>query len=623
MSNSFTTIDPKPITKAQLRKLAKQGGSLKSGTSHTVYDGLQVILIFYGRPVYFLKDYFMENPSLLRDRVEIEAQNLRTGISDWYNWYSKLYDDHPVTARISHWFSFNQLPSLDPLKDLIDEVDEVIFELRNSSPIKADVLAETGLELMALRLKEKEAIAILSNKLEASQTGAGYAIASLELSRDISFGILKAGNKLYSFGNPIREAMGELTIITLEGAGTVGGVALSGGDTDAVLRALKKFALNKYPPALVGIMMGVLNKSLKANKLVSGDRVRKSIVILIRVIITFTLDLLIQAIKDEKKITGDWLLKKSFDLFRVAIFDLTGVLLGFKDDGVANEFIEKKRKAWTLFTVAAIMESISDVYFEAKKQAKKEKRPVDEVFLANWPAMIVRIVEVFLSKFLEVLIEDKINDKKFIDKYGSEQGFWGNAEHEKKAFMYQDLFGDGPAERMKAAVKIKTPLRDVVGAAPLKETDMSVGPVCPDIWNLTGQDICSGDSGMTYLEDTAADTDLSRGNVDNVGAARYRRKTQNTYDNYVSDLQKDLYTLGFTSVGEADGVFGKKTEVAVKSFQHAASTPDRLINGNPYSVDVTYQGGGTAGVVSRIEKEEILVWHNNSYQFFSGGDRFA
>lgn len=41
----------------------------------------------------------------------------------------------------------------------------------------------------------------------------------------------------------------------------------------------------------------------------------------------------------------------------------------------------------------------------------------------------------------------------------------------------------------------------------------------------------------------------------------------NTYNSYVVNLQKDLYSAGYTSVTKADGYFGSITKTAVENFQ--------------------------------------------------------
>ena len=68
--------------------------------------------------------------------------------------------------------------------------------------------------------------------------------------------------------------------------------------------------------------------------------------------------------------------------------------------------------------------------------------------------------------------------------------------------------------------------------------------------------------------------DLERGHVDDRGDEKYQRLSQNVPDGYVYDLQIDLRSLGFASVGNPDGAFGSSTKGAVREFQAKAGLPD-------------------------------------------------
>ncbi len=59
---------------------------------------------------------------------------------------------------------------------------------------------------------------------------------------------------------------------------------------------------------------------------------------------------------------------------------------------------------------------------------------------------------------------------------------------------------------------------------------------------------------MSYLQDDQVI--LSRGAIDKTGARLYRKKA-NVPNRYVTALQQDLSTLGFTP-GSADGIFGNR-----------------------------------------------------------------
>lgn len=72
---------------------------------------------------------------------------------------------------------------------------------------------------------------------------------------------------------------------------------------------------------------------------------------------------------------------------------------------------------------------------------------------------------------------------------------------------------------------------------------------------------------------TTAAVELARGDVDDVGDARYQRLSQNVPDHFVFELQRDLTMLGL-DVGAPDGAFGRQTRRGVKALQATAGLPE-------------------------------------------------
>jgi peptidoglycan hydrolase-like protein with peptidoglycan-binding domain len=75
----------------------------------------------------------------------------------------------------------------------------------------------------------------------------------------------------------------------------------------------------------------------------------------------------------------------------------------------------------------------------------------------------------------------------------------------------------------------------------------------------------------SYLESTIV---LRRGAIDATGAANYPRASQNTPEDLVTQLQRDLKSLGYL-MGAVDGAFGEGTERAVKKFERDQRLPDK------------------------------------------------
>lgn len=119
-------------------------------------------------------------------------------------------------------------------------------------------------------------------------------------------------------------------------------------------------------------------------------------------------------------------------------------------------------------------------------------------------------------------------------------------------------------------------------------------------------------SNRKYYEDERDSAILRLTSVDNYGITKSKRK-QNTYNNYVYDLQKDLRKMDFLGVGEADGIYGKKTKQAVEEFQTTSLTSERAVDGVPKKIPNVTFNDKVDGVVGKKTKAEIKIWLKNNY----------
>lgn len=88
----------------------------------------------------------------------------------------------------------------------------------------------------------------------------------------------------------------------------------------------------------------------------------------------------------------------------------------------------------------------------------------------------------------------------------------------------------------------------------------------------------------------------------------------NLPDNSLRDLQNDLNTLGYAA-GEADGLFGKLTLAAVRSFQQdARGTLRQEQSGKQLTEDPPLYTGGVTGVVDEATALEIQRWKQKRWQ---------
>lgn len=119
-------------------------------------------------------------------------------------------------------------------------------------------------------------------------------------------------------------------------------------------------------------------------------------------------------------------------------------------------------------------------------------------------------------------------------------------------------------------------------------------------------------SDKKYYDDQRRRAILKLNSIDAYGYSQFKRK-QNMYDNYVYDLQTDLRNMDFREVGEADGWYAKKTKNAVESFQLAALTTERAIDGTPTSISNVTFNDKIDGVVGNKTKAEIKIWLKKNY----------
>ncbi len=112
-----------------------------------------------------------------------------------------------------------------------------------------------------------------------------------------------------------------------------------------------------------------------------------------------------------------------------------------------------------------------------------------------------------------------------------------------------------------------------------------------------------------YWDDTTLN--LKQGSLDNKAAAA-KKKTANVPHNYVSDLQKDLITLGYLKAGSDDGAFGPGMERAVRKFQRHANRSFRFLNSAKVA-SVPWVGTVT-GVSDQSTAKEVRNWIAKGYR---------
>jgi hypothetical protein len=137
-----------------------------------------------------------------------------------------------------------------------------------------------------------------------------------------------------------------------------------------------------------------------------------------------------------------------------------------------------------------------------------------------------------------------------------------------------------------------------------------------------------GSTMQQYLLDSTVT--LRRGCVDDIGAARYIRLTQNVPDGYVVSLQKDLQKLGFYTFSEIDGVFGERTGQALRALQHVIWREPQV--GDQLSIETEFFEIAETGLLDFATRQAIArmlarngypVQSDNVLQsvpFFSQGD---
>lgn len=118
-----------------------------------------------------------------------------------------------------------------------------------------------------------------------------------------------------------------------------------------------------------------------------------------------------------------------------------------------------------------------------------------------------------------------------------------------------------------------------------------------------------------YWEDAALALGLN--SVDQNGAKRYKNKSANAPGDYVTQLQRDLITLGYLKAKADDGLYGGPTKRAVARFQRAAARPWRMPSGAGKQQDAApgelFQGS-ESGDCDQATALELRKWIDKQWK---------
>lgn len=110
-------------------------------------------------------------------------------------------------------------------------------------------------------------------------------------------------------------------------------------------------------------------------------------------------------------------------------------------------------------------------------------------------------------------------------------------------------------------------------------------------------------------------TILKKDFYDDKGANRYgKEKSGEKYvgGDVIIKLQEDLVKLGFSIIGNPDGLFGKNTDKAVREFQELSQKKHRKKGDKNIEVDISFTDK-VDGVVGEKTREEIKIWLQKEY----------
>jgi len=100
--------------------------------------------------------------------------------------------------------------------------------------------------------------------------------------------------------------------------------------------------------------------------------------------------------------------------------------------------------------------------------------------------------------------------------------------------------------------------------------------------------------------------------LDDLGAAKYNKQAT-VSGNFVTEVQKDLITLGYLTGTTADGYYGGKSKRALLRFQRHAKRLYRMSSETADDITTPSYNGGINGICDHATAQEIRIWINKAW----------
>lgn len=278
-------------------------------------------------------------------------------------------------------------PDIAEFRKLTDRTFTIIERLAkelNDGKLEADKVAQDGIDLELVRGDLKLLIHAVTKFRDNAIDSAEHIKAGLETVESTSFQILNIVPTLTGM-DPFREAAYKIGVLLLRASARGVGGYTAWGTMDAALREGFAIIRSEAPGVIVDVVLLPLNRLCRAVGMSAIGR--HFCTIAVQQIIEFACAYykLIEENKG-KDLTAEQLQ----DLFYDRCASLIGALVGLL---LPTNLVSNTKEVIIKGVATAVLSTIAQDYFNAKKAARDQNREIIEVMMADLPGTIMRVVQ--------------------------------------------------------------------------------------------------------------------------------------------------------------------------------------------------------------------------------------
>lgn len=380
------------------------GIKAKTGQCLEIVHDYQVVIVLWGREVSFRASDFCVKAKVIRTRLISEISYLENCVKETLEFHKEIRDEQWIVGTLSHIFALRMPPSLDELERIQKEIHSLKKRVLDQKPIDIDNYRAVGLEIQALRHREKTETEKINGSIQKSIEGAGTGVAMLQVTENLSALVIKTGGQILFPNGPFRQAGLELSfLLARSGAASFGTWwATDEGEIAGkeILKATTQKILAEFPAILVDLVMSLF-KVLPGYDKGLSKRVQGCAEAFVEACLSFIVNIMFQAFFNAKALTRDWLINELVLGTEKCLMELVFSFWGI-DGNKLNPTRREQAEFITKIIICVIVEEVLRTYLESREIAEKEKRDLGDVILEKLPSLILNVFKGFLSKFTAI-----------------------------------------------------------------------------------------------------------------------------------------------------------------------------------------------------------------------------